>query len=129
MLLLLVSCKSENPAAERLNLSFDTVSLDSGGRRRDAAQEDDSDFYSGNSVAVFGTAGSSLQNGVAAPVTSSSSSYSEALTPVTNKVSFIIFTEWASFYMFLYRPDRDPDIIESGPGTRLDWNPVLKTAI
>jgi hypothetical protein len=84
----LVSCKSENPAAERLNLSFDTVSLDSSGARRDAAQEDDTDFYSGNSVAVFAAAGSSLQNGVAAAVVTSS--YSEALTPVTNKASFII---------------------------------------
>jgi hypothetical protein len=95
VVVVLVSCKSENPAAERLNLSFDTVSLDSSSGRRDAAQEDDSDFYSG-----IAAAGSSLQNGVAAAVTSSSSSYSEALTPVTNKVSFIILTEWTSFTCF-----------------------------
>ncbi len=112
----LVSCKSENPAAERLNLSFDSVSLDSGGGRRDAAQEDDTDFYSGNSVAVFAAAGSSLQNGVAAAAVTSSS-YSEALTPVTNKV---IFIELNGHHLPLF-------YIAAGP--RLDWNHVLKTTI
>ncbi len=124
--MVLVSCKSENPAAERLNLSFDTVSLDSSGGRRDAAQEDDTDFYSGGNIAVFAAAGSSLQNGVAAAVTSSS--YSEALTPVTNKVGFIFLTEWTSFTCFYFRCWKflrsRSNFSGFRPLSRLELNPV-----
>jgi hypothetical protein len=81
---------------DRLNLSFDSVSLDSG-RRETTAEEDDIDFYGGGG----GTAVAApqkpppplppLQNGGEPPVrvsteAASSSAYSEALTPVTNKV-------------------------------------------
>jgi hypothetical protein len=109
------------------------VSLDSGGWKRDAVQEDDTDFYSGggNIAAVF-AAGSSLQNGVAAAAVTSSS-YSEALTPVTNKVSFIISLNGHHSRVFISGSgrfkDRDLNVFlnsDLGPGLTescLDLNP------
>ena len=77
---------------ERLNLSFDSVSLDSSSR---PGLEDDIDFYSGGSGAAVAGSRSPppLQNGVerreqSVSAAGSSSVYSEALTPVTNKVFF-----------------------------------------
>jgi hypothetical protein len=76
---------------DRLNLSFDSVSLDSGRRE---TTDDDIDFYGGGSSAVAGQQKPpppQLLNGgeptVRVSSAVSSSAYSEALTPVTNKVS------------------------------------------
>ncbi len=83
----LVSWKSDN-APERLNLSYDSVSLDSG--KREPVADDDIDFYSGAASSPLGQNGVE-QGDTKTAATVAAGSYSEALTPVTNKVFLLLY--------------------------------------